>query len=59
VVPKQLIVVTRSSRLARTQTEEALQQLRALLPDTAFDVRPLNRPATATSSHAVDRCRRT
>ncbi len=44
MVPKQLIVVTRSSRLARTQTEEALQQLRALLPDTAFDVRPLQSP---------------
>lgn len=44
MVQEKLTVVTRSSRLARVQTEEAIHALRGILPDTEWIVRPLESP---------------
>ncbi len=38
MVPKKLIVATRSSRLALTQTDEAIEAMRTLWPDTNFEI---------------------
>ncbi len=44
MVTGKVVVATRSSRLALTQTEEALAQVRAVCPETDFEVRPFTSP---------------
>ncbi len=53
MVPQSLTIATRSSPLARIQTEEAITQLHPLWPDLSFNVQPMTSPGDRDQQTAL------